>query len=435
MDLHTRPDRDRHSLRDELGARTRLYQAHDHWHRALVNYPFVDRFFVDVNALIPSLRSVTFVLQKNLRHHDGFDEWYAPWQQRMKDDAVMRWLVEARNHIEKIGDLELRSTARVSVTVSWDDAPVDDFDVPPLMPPHLIAEAISQRDIPDQVRRDGVLRVERRWVAPDLPDKEVLDACAHGWGFLDGLLEDAESRFLGRPADSEPLQVRRPECMTFGPDARSALLHMASGAFMERESVPHLPSEDELATVEERYGDAIRAIPRENDTLRGRVRWYHELARVLLVRDGHHISVAFIRRHGSTIRTVELTPEDQQQKYLLMDQLASEVEATGADEIVFTSEVWFAPHVPPDDPRFGLRAEQREDRREALSTLGATREGELASLHSTFTRDGQRIVLVEPVETVVSIALSIRPVLKVWGIDPLTHDESSRESGPSEGSR
>jgi hypothetical protein len=52
-------------------------------------------------------RSVTFVLQ-NLRsavREEVFDEWYAPYQQEMREDDLMRYFKELRNEVEKQGTL------------------------------------------------------------------------------------------------------------------------------------------------------------------------------------------------------------------------------------------------------------------------------------------------------------------------------------------
>jgi hypothetical protein len=151
----------------------RLEQAHQLWHHALDSYPSVDDFCLGVNNLIQALRTVTFILQKSFKHHDGFDSWYADRQEAMRGDSVMRWSVEARNHIEKQGDLDLRSTARVSVLASWLETPFVEFDIPPLVPPEAIAIAMAPRDIPDKIRREGVFTVERRWVTTSLPDHEL----------------------------------------------------------------------------------------------------------------------------------------------------------------------------------------------------------------------------------------------------------------------
>lgn len=164
--------------RSGLAARRRLDQSHQLWHRALASYPEVDAFCLEVNSLIPALRSVTWLLQKDLKHRDGFEAWYVERQDAMRADPVLRWLVDARNRIEKQGDLELRSTARVSVIASWLPAPYDDFDMPPLLPPAAIAFILAARGIPDEIRDEGILKVERRWVSGGLPDLELLDGCA-----------------------------------------------------------------------------------------------------------------------------------------------------------------------------------------------------------------------------------------------------------------
>jgi hypothetical protein len=55
------------------------------------------------------------VLQKEHVAVPDFEPCYAGWQERMKADPVMRWLVDARNQIVKRGDLETRSTARALI--------------------------------------------------------------------------------------------------------------------------------------------------------------------------------------------------------------------------------------------------------------------------------------------------------------------------------
>jgi hypothetical protein len=126
--------------------RRRLDQAHKLWHQALANYPDVDDFCLEVNALLQALRSTTWVLQKTLAHVNGFEQWYAAQQALMAADPVMRWAVEARTHIEKQGDLEMKTTARVSVVASWLPAPYDELEVPPLVAPGQIAEQLAVRD-------------------------------------------------------------------------------------------------------------------------------------------------------------------------------------------------------------------------------------------------------------------------------------------------
>lgn len=60
-------------------------------------------------------RSVTFVIQ-NLRSIVGesrFNSWYAPFQDQMRADPLMRYFVEARNNLEKQGRLDVSLSATI----------------------------------------------------------------------------------------------------------------------------------------------------------------------------------------------------------------------------------------------------------------------------------------------------------------------------------
>jgi hypothetical protein len=54
-------------------------------------------------------RSVTFVIQnlKSIVGEDRFNRWYAPIQDQMRADPLMRYFVEARNNLEKQGRLDV----------------------------------------------------------------------------------------------------------------------------------------------------------------------------------------------------------------------------------------------------------------------------------------------------------------------------------------
>lgn len=60
-------------------------------------------------------RSVTFVIQ-NLRSIVGesrFNNWYAPFQDEMRADPLMRYFVDARNNLEKQGRLDVAVSGTV----------------------------------------------------------------------------------------------------------------------------------------------------------------------------------------------------------------------------------------------------------------------------------------------------------------------------------
>src|SRR5690349_1236783 len=139
----------------------RLQEAHRAWHQAAHLYSDPDGFRVNLNAAIQALRNVTFILQSEKHNIPSFDTWYPSWQQRMKEDNVLRWSVDARNRVVKQGDLETESVARVHVTFTWEGAQhVTDFSMPPSMATTDIIGLLRIQVAPE-IRKTGILTLER----------------------------------------------------------------------------------------------------------------------------------------------------------------------------------------------------------------------------------------------------------------------------------
>jgi len=410
--------------------RKRLENAHRLWHQALESYPDADAFVTNVNALISGLRTVTWVLQATFKHVAGFEDWYARKREEMGTDPLMRWAVEARNQIEKVGDLDLNSTARVSVIASWDLPPAYEFEVPPLEPPHVIAMHVAARPIPARLRDSGVLRVERRWVTASLPDRELLDACAHVYATLAGIVRDAEQRF-GRGHKARSVDSR-PECMDAGTQARSAILHLASGKFLSLGVRYEEAKESDVEEVEARYGDMLRSIPRPDGTFLGRVKWHHAVARGMFLRDGGHVTVAFLFRNGQRIDMLQVEAEDQQEKYILLEDLGRQAASIGADEVILTAESWTASPRPASDPDEALRPSERKDRGESVVTQALTRDGQTATLLSRVVRSGNRVELGDVAEAAGGWPLMLLPTWRAWHGDdaPIPSDRAPERQDP-----
>ncbi|WP_262423401.1 hypothetical protein [Brevundimonas denitrificans] len=171
----------------------RLADLHRHWHIAEAAYFDPDAFRVGIQTAIQTARTVTFILQAQKAIFPDFDEWYSGWQDRFRADTLMRWMVNARNRIEKQGDLETHSWVRAEIVASHlsgegprIDAPAELFDAP-----WKIVRAIPRDALGEHLRNKGTLRIERRWVENTLPDWELLDAVATTYGRLAELVADA----------------------------------------------------------------------------------------------------------------------------------------------------------------------------------------------------------------------------------------------------
>jgi hypothetical protein len=70
----------------------RLEDAHQLWHQASENYFEPNAFRIAAQGTIQTLRSVTFIVQKNKIIIPDFKNWYEGWQERLRSDELMRWL-------------------------------------------------------------------------------------------------------------------------------------------------------------------------------------------------------------------------------------------------------------------------------------------------------------------------------------------------------
>lgn len=147
-----------------------------------------DLFRQNTNQFLQTSRTVTFIIQKNKASISNFDTWYkanvvVPWV----DDQVMSWAKDARNVIEKEGDLEMQSTMRASVLFSYisDEDLVLETTRKELL--HADIDRLVQlalRELPSGIADAAVLKIQRLWVANSLPDYELIHALTYAYSQL-----------------------------------------------------------------------------------------------------------------------------------------------------------------------------------------------------------------------------------------------------------
>ncbi|MDP9154882.1 MAG: hypothetical protein M3O74_11610 [Pseudomonadota bacterium] len=175
----------------------RLEDVHRYWHEAERGYFDPDDFRVAIQTAIQTLRTVTFIVQSNKRFFSNFDPWYNSWQEKLRADPLMRWMVDARNKIEKQGDLETHSFVRAEIMASYyDEGPRMEVPAELFQNPSQLISSIPNEALRNHVFKDGFLRIQRRWVENSLPDHELLDAVGIAYGRIAELVADAH-RELG----------------------------------------------------------------------------------------------------------------------------------------------------------------------------------------------------------------------------------------------
>jgi hypothetical protein len=174
------------------------------------------------------------------------------------------------------------------------------------------------------------------------------------------------------------------------------------------------PAQFDEQRARERYRiEELPALAEEHIGARGAA--FHELGRHVLAADRFHLPIAWLLREGAPVAQTAMHPEDARDKAMMMNRLAVEADRLGADALIFTTEAWEAPLVGHDDARFGLRPEDRADRREALVTYAIARSGTCHTWHSGFGRDSDGAIALEDAKHHVGEPQPfLRPLLAVW---------------------
>lgn len=370
-------------------AHRRLMDCHDQWHTLHDSYLDPDGFRLNLNSLVPNLRNVTWLLQKQKAAIPDFATWYPEFQQACKKSEIMGWVVKSRNRITKESDLELLSSCQVVWTRNWIERVEATAKFPPRMSTAEIIHAMRHSGTPPF----GVISVRRRWVDKALPAWELLAATAEAFSRLSQILWTAHNAFGIERCD---LGDRSTECVTSSLNdslMRLPCMHLAqselqahftmSGGIIneEFESVDLSPAA--LKTSAERYGELKfpNSGPIENVT------GFMAIARTMAEKDGHHGTFAFLYDGERVVATQEMEFDNQDTKMLSFEGLADLVESTRADGVVIIGEIWLAmPTEKKELKSIFFPARDRLDRMEGLTVYSSTRDGRQAELLSMIER-------------------------------------------------
>lgn len=413
-----------------LTTHRRLRYTHELWHQALESYHKPDKFHANLNAIIEALRSVTLLLQNQKAAFPDFDGWYGAWQKKLKEDALSKWLNDARVTVFHIGDLDSYSSAEVKL-ITWRQEVLSIVSVPIQTPAQLIFENPALLNLLDSSKKhsssfeDGFLAIERRWSTKDLGGKEILGVLAHVYGLIADLLLDAHSQLARMncisaneqhqdfPSPHDRTGVLR--CMIASVEARTerfkASTHEPLVVSAELDY-----AEIDSADIAMRYGFDER-LPKAASGGLDPLSFAKKLqfiAKRILRRDKHHVRMMFIRDGGGNWHNITLTAKDRTEKYVLMQLVAQFVEAQGCDVVIEIGEVWTA-KASSEVPQSTDGVEDIPGRGEALAVMVATREG-LSHWFLTPIRRGPLggITLEDTVEVEEQRPPYFEPVIDVW---------------------
>lgn len=411
----------------------RLSDTHRLWHRTNDSYFDPNEFRINLNSLIQTARTVTFILQKHKERIPRFGEWYSSHQATMKADATMRWLVDARNQIEKEGDLATKSLVRAEIVASHlNEFPAVQVEAHLFDDVKKLFGRMPRYVLKEQVMKHGFLQIERRWVHDKLPDTELLEALAHAYGVMAKIVADAH-RQIGLPeptttgleecGETKHIDGRLP-CMNSPGETRTIRIHLADGSKLSvvRKSVK-LDFDDAEARLNKRYGGLPSPTDEGSTPFEKQCYSLFNIGRMLIERDSYHEPMTFLLKDGKQIQALATPTRDRQEKYMLSRFIADEVRKMGADAVITIGESWHA--VLKEKPKPFQYPGDMMNRMESLFLTGVTKQGEVFSLMAKVTRKPSRVrrMLKKPekatlgnTETADATPFFMGPVFEVWGL-------------------
>jgi len=334
---------------------TRLNQAFSLFENILEDYQNELRFTAALNNLIQNLRNVTFVLQKELAHENGFEDWYSKEKDRMKEDKALKWMNDARVHIVHEGDLRKKSYARVSLKNHYNHKIIEE-ELDPIISTEKIAQDFCKKiklKIQENLLEETIIEVERIWIVEEYPDVEVIDVLIYCFGSLTDLVYRVHEEFFKM---NNALLCEKNIYVESFEDFMSVLHnkilksritrinYKTGGIYEEYTRKIFHPNAEMLKRIKERYGNPeyfFSLIDNSGINIPfNNIEYHIEMAKHLFNIDGYLQPIAFLYFSDKEPILMGLGLYDPATRYLVFEKLAEKIEETRCCAFVVVGESW-----------------------------------------------------------------------------------------------
>jgi hypothetical protein len=345
-----------------------------------------DLFRQNTNQFLQTSRTVTFIVQKNKREIPDYEHWYqdhvlSPWKQ----DEIMTWAKDARNVIEKEGDLDMRSSLRAAVMFSHD--PSEDVEVrttrPHLLQAHVDKIAkIAKEKLPSGVLDAAVLRIERRWVANSLPESELVYALTYVYARVFQVCM-ALAQHMGGKLDAS---VPHPTSLDPASNDVSKARYIKLGkpgigrtATVRLTKDPNFKPPPALLALKAELQSSVKPT-----SLHATMELLSKLAQITFLHHGNHVPMLFLfDQEWKQVDFLTAQFADQADKFLFWRNAANRAAYLRATALVWISESWIRDMQSNAD----LPVRKMPIVGERLHVVGATANGETHVIEWNITRN------------------------------------------------
>lgn len=302
-----------------------------------------DLFRQNTNQFLQTSRTVTFIIQKNKHNIRDFDSWYkarvlVPWG----TDAIMNWAKDARNVIEKEGDLDMYSELHTSLLFSHDEC--SDMVLSTTRTELLKADLdklvkYAKAVLPPGIADAAVLKIERRWVANSLINHELGQALTYAYSRVFEVCADLAHHLGGKIDTSVPHPTDLDSLSKNSSGTRYIKLNKPGvGRFasirIDRQSDYQAPPEIISLANEVKAGQKPISLA-QTVAVQGK------MARVTFEVNGSHVPMLFLFNDDwKQIDFISTVFSDQAEKFLFWRNVAKRAAYLRAYAMIWTSEVW-----------------------------------------------------------------------------------------------
>lgn len=400
------------------------------WLETENNYFSPNYFRLSLNNCIQTIRSVTWVLQRTKSQFNNFDGWYESWQNRMRKDPVMTWLVQARNIIVKEGDLSTFSKLRISIIETWFASPYMEIDVSPFVDTKDFIKFLAKNNPNNIDLKVGLLCAERRWIDEQLKECELLEALSHVYVVLSGLLIDAHKNLRYQEGllkcpwyvQEDPTKGQHPDCMKAQEWDRTIWLDLNTGQTLRPVDFPVQKIDDgevkkHYPSLQQEINQLKKSKSRKQSDLKGTADFFFETAKDILKTDGFHVPMAILGYPDGHRDLRALLMQNRTEKHLMIRKLAADIEKTGATSVVLINEAWVSNTKDYCLTQLGVESPTL---REVLHLIAANAKGEIYAKQVFFTRDKKgEINMGKEFNISHNIVNILAPIKEVWNRNPI----------------
>lgn len=371
----------------------------------------------NVNQFLTISRTVTFLIQKNKSEIKDFDNWYRGMLSGWTGDDVMTWARDARNFIEKEGDLEINSLLRATLIFSYvaeEDVTVD------INQPFLVYATtqklirLARQRLPTGVSDAASVKIERRWVTTSLPNWELLHALIHVYARIyEGCVSLANH--LGHKL---PQEIQRPSLFENNRNDLGQTSYVKLNSTATHHVATELVAARLDAETERRFRDIFGDNPLAGiaaggfDTV---FENYRNFAEQLFNHDKHHIHILMLLDENfHPFDQISTVFTDQADKFIFWRLVGERVASTHARGIIWIAELWLRTM----DRSGATPIRNMPIVGEQLNIMGLSRAGDFRVHRWTIKRDGDGDPTLEhtAVEGDESFPFFLHPVRVAMGL-------------------